>query len=128
MRISVSRWLKHERNGILMLGSLGPGACLIWRHAHLAYVVFVCCRLSASSLPPTQRSGRHDIRTLLILTFTASSGPVRSCEVYLYDHCVVLVHKGTAVVGISATQRQNRYVFNLKYMLTLATMLPNQTN
>ena len=82
-----------------MLGSLGPGACLIWRHAHLAHVVvFVCCRLSASSLPPNQRSGRHDIRTLLILTFTASSGPVRSCEVNLYDRCVVLVNKGTAAL------------------------------
>ena len=34
---------------------------------------FVCCHLSASSLPPTQRSGRHDIRTVFILTFTAST-------------------------------------------------------
>ena len=34
---------------------------------------FVCCHLSASSLPPTQRSGRHDIGTVFILTFTAST-------------------------------------------------------
>ena len=90
--------MKEVGNGILMLGSLGPGACLAWRHAHLAYAVFVCCRLSANSLPPTQRSGRHDIRTVLILTFTASSGPVHSYEVNLYDRCVVLVNKGTAAL------------------------------
>ena len=34
---------------------------------------FVCCHLSASSLSPTQRSGRHDIWTVFILTFTAST-------------------------------------------------------
>ena len=69
MKVSVeSRWLleflagwsmKEAGNRILMLGSLGPGARLAWRHAHLAYAVFVCCRLSASSLPPTRCSGRY---------------------------------------------------------------------
>jgi len=38
------RWLKHERSG----KQNSHGACLAWRHAHLAYAIFVCCCLGAS--------------------------------------------------------------------------------
>ena len=46
--IRISRSLKYEssRKQITILESLGHGSCLALRHVHLAYVVFVFCRLS----------------------------------------------------------------------------------
>ena len=91
--------MKEAGNRILMLGSLGPGACLAWRHAHLAYAVFVFCRLSASSLPPPGVVADMDIRTVLKSDILQPVvGQYTVAKLICNDGCVVLVNKGTAAL------------------------------